>query len=415
MTSYTWNGVTGYWRTASDWSPVGGPPRAADAATIDGSATTTIKVRKADFANSLTLSDPNATLNDVGSSASLTISGALAMSGGTLTVSHGALRVGALNLSGGLLNVKSNGRLHLTGTLSQTGGKLHLEPFGTISGGTIDSTGGRLSLDGGRLSGVTFDGPMNLTAKDASVHLADGTTVVGGSGSGPGTINDTGQTSHLYLEGTQTVSNTTINLGNAFSYSELSQDVLARNAVLTLGSSVTVEVAGSARIVTGDFSGDEIVNQGSIDVTGSGGGVSVFGRAFANEGTIDIANGGPFYFGGTVTGKGTDTISGGSKLEFEEGVSNAATLGEQDIAFTGAGALSLLQPANFYGEISGFAANDTVELLGSWAFSGISPAGGVTTLTLARGSTTHAFEFGGDYAQSDFSITPGKTTTIGFA
>jgi hypothetical protein len=47
--------------------------------------------------------------------------------------------------------------------------------------------------------------------------------------------------------------------------------------------------------------------------------------------------------------------------------------------------------------------------------SGTARAHGVTTLTLARGSTTHGFEFAGDYAQSDFTITSGKTTTIGYA
>jgi hypothetical protein len=39
----------------------------------------------------------------------------------------------------------------------------------------------------------------------------------------------------------------------------------------------------------------------------------------------------------------------------------------------------------------------------------------VTTLTLASGSTTHAFEFVGNYAQSNFSITSGTSTKIGFA
>ena len=116
-----------------------------------------------------------------------------------------------------------------------------------------------------------------------------------------------------------------------------------------------------------------------------------------------------------MTGEGTETISGGSTLEFEKGVSSAKTLGDQDIEFTGAGALQLQESTRFYGEISGFAAGDAVELLGSWAFSGISQAGDVTTLTLASGSTTHAFEFVGDYGQSDFSITPGNpTTTIKF-
>ena len=74
-----------------------------------------------------------------------------------------------------------------------------------------------------------------------------------------------------------------------------------------------------------------------------------------------------------------------------------------------------MTPAGLYGEISDFASGDTVELKGSWAFSAIAHAGDVTTLALAKGATTHAFEFAGDYTRSDFSITPGKTTTIGFA
>ena len=68
MTSYTWKGVSGYWRTARDWTPAGGPPTASDAATINGSGTYTVKVHLSDFANSLTLSGANATLNSSGSS-----------------------------------------------------------------------------------------------------------------------------------------------------------------------------------------------------------------------------------------------------------------------------------------------------------------------------------------------------------
>jgi hypothetical protein len=35
-------------------------------------------------------------------------------------------------------------------------------------------------------------------------------------------------------------------------------------------------------------------------------------------------------------------------------------------------------------------------------------------LTLTSGKTTHASEFVGDYAQTDFTVTPGATTTIKF-
>ena len=76
---------------------------------------------------------------------------------------------------------------------------------GTISGGTINSTAGTLAFDGGTLSGVTFDGPLNLTAPLASVQLANGTIVVGSSGSGPGTINDNGAGDTLGFDNTQTV------------------------------------------------------------------------------------------------------------------------------------------------------------------------------------------------------------------
>ena len=74
-----------------------------------------------------------------------------------------------------------------------------------------------------------------------------------------------------------------------------------------------------------------------------------------------------------------------------------------------------MKPTSFYGEISDFGTGDTIELNNSWHFSNISQAGGVTTLTLASGSTTHGFGFVGDYTQSDFNITPGATTTITYA
>jgi hypothetical protein len=443
MTSYTWNGVTGHWRNASDWSPAGGPPTASDAATLGGSETYTVIVRLSDFASSLTLSDPNATLNE---RASLTIGGALTISDGMLNFSssshEGLLTVGALNLSGGALTIGSGAELDLNGTLSQTGGTLTLENGGTIQGGTIDSTAGTLNFQSGELSGVTFDGPLNLTSEQQTVSLANGATVVGSSGSGPGVINVTGDEAELAFEDTQTLSNTTINLGNGNNvYSDnLSATATGYDQVLTLTSTVAVDVQGLSSISIGSDVGypNELVNQGVIDQTGSGGRLAIASNTLDNSGTIDgeaskgslvidplaFTNNGAIHVGNgdiatidsAVTGEGTETISGDSTLEFKKGVSSAETLGDQDIDFTGAGTLHLLKPAGFYGEISDFAAGDKVELKGTWDFSGISQAGGTTTLTLARGSTTHGFEFVGDYGQSDFSITPGNpTTTIKFA
>jgi hypothetical protein len=388
MTSYTWNGVSGDWSDASDWTPTGGPPTSTDSATINGSATDSITIDTADVADSLTLSDANATLND---DASLTIGGMLTMSNGTLNIDPGGmggsltvgalnllggslnigfggeLTVGALTLSGGSLNIGDLAELELNGTLNQTGGTLALGG-GTICGGTIKSTAGTLVLygSGNTLSGVTVDGPLNLTGTIfESVLLADGTTVVGSSGAGPGTINVTGE-NFLGFENTQTVSSVTINLGGSSTLDEI--DLAgAGDQVLTLASTVTVEIGDSAQINGDRASGDGIVNKGVINQTG--GSPTIFGNAFTNSGTIDakatngslaidsttFTNRGKIHLAAgetvtiepTVTGKGTDTISGASTLEFAAGVSSAKTLGDQDIDFTGAGTLDLLKPTRF--------------------------------------------------------------------
>ena len=136
-------------------------------------------------------------------------------------------------------------------------------------------------------------------------------------------------------------------------------------------------LAGDASLTS-----SSVTNHGLLEGTG-GTGTGVVTSKVINTGTIE-ASSGTLEVKGAVTGKGTDTISGAATLEFGAGVSSAKTLGDQDIGFHGGGTLHLLKPTSFYGEISDFGAGDTVELLGSWAFSRISHAGDVTTLTLAK-------------------------------
>jgi hypothetical protein len=441
-------------------------------------------------ANSSVTLDPTNAWSNLGkitlaSGASLTLAGAMPVSAaslGSITNSGGTIYLAQIwDNFGQTLNGSSLG-LVLDG--------------GMITGGTVSG----LSITGGILSGVTFDGTLNLAAPSATVHLANGTKVVGSSGSGPGTINVTGDAASLYFDNTQTVRNETINLFSSTDFLYELDTAGAGNQVLTLASRVTIDVQGYAYIDSTGYSGDGIVNDGAIDATGSAGNLVIDPKVFTNSGTIDVSNGdsviiepttftttassvieiganssvtidptnawsnlgkitlaggasltsssitnhgvlertggtgrsvitskvtnagtievssGTLELKGAVTGKGTDTIANASTLEFSAGLSTAATLGDQDIGFsTGGGTLHLLKPTSFYGEISDFAAGDTVELLGSWAFSGISQAGDVTTLTLGSGSTTHGFEFAGDYAQSNFSIAPGTTTTIKYA
>ncbi len=95
MTAYSWNLGSGDWNVASDWSPSGGPPTSSDPATISATGSNyAVTVDSADAASSLTLSSANATLNDDGASASLTIGGTLAISAGTFNLAPDVGRLG---------------------------------------------------------------------------------------------------------------------------------------------------------------------------------------------------------------------------------------------------------------------------------------------------------------------------------
>ncbi len=263
---------------------------------------------------------------------------------------------------------------------------------------------GSFSADAGSTISISSGDTLTLTGTD---NFAGGTT----SGSGALDANGTTTVAGLTIGGTTTFSDggTLTESGGSTTLGDASGDV----AKLTIASTGTWDILDNSGIARGKSTSSAITNHGLLEKTG-GTDTSVITPKVTNDGTVLVSSG-TLELKGAVSGKGTDTISGASTLEFGAGVSSAATLGDQDIGFTGGGTLHLLAPTSFYGEISDFAAGDTVELLGSWAFSGISEAAGVTTLTLASGSTTHGFEFAGDYTQSNFSITSGKTTTIGYA
>ena len=88
--------------------------------------------------------------------------------------------------------------LTVTGILTLDAGSLNLS--GTLSGGTIVSGGGTIVWSGGTLSGVTYDGTMNLSTTSSYVYITNGLTLAGINGTGTGTINLTGQSADIYAE-----------------------------------------------------------------------------------------------------------------------------------------------------------------------------------------------------------------------
>ena len=126
MTAYTWIGGTGDWNVASNWSPSSpaGPPTATDSATISATGPAyTVTIDSADVAQSLTENSSSATVDDAGS---LTLGATFTLSAGTFILGQG----------------------------------------GTLSGGTTKLTGGTFACDGGTLSGVTYDGTLDLSGAE---------------------------------------------------------------------------------------------------------------------------------------------------------------------------------------------------------------------------------------------------------
>ena len=281
MTAYTWIGGTGDWNLAGNWSPSSpaGPPKATDTATINATGTAyTVTIDTADVAASLTENSSSATVDDAGS---LTLTGTFTLSAGTFILGSG----------------------------------------GTLSGGTTKLTGGTFVCAGGTLSGVTYDGTLDLSEYGASVHLASGTVVNNANGTAGGTINDTGEYGSLHFDNTQTFNNATINLGNTSGYTSFlyGDDLTGAGTVLTLGLGATINESGSAQIQASSYAGDGIVDKGKISQTASDSTLYIIGNSFTNSGTITAASsGGTLAIEPTTfTNSGTLAISNGDSVTID--------------------------------------------------------------------------------------------------
>ena len=376
MTTYFWASATsGNWKTTGvgyPWTPSGGPPTALDNATISvtGSSTYLVQVTTADVANVLTLSSGNADLQIFAAAGHLTAA-SFTMSAGKVDVgtsgsAAGLFSVnGAFNLSTGTVNLNNGGTLALGGTLTEMGGTINLKSGATISGGTIKQTAGTFNITGGTLSGVTFAGPLTLSA--AQLHLTNNTQVVGSSGAGPGTINARGGGAYLFYDGTQTISNTTINLGTLDS---TTTDVIYANSsstgdeTLTLAANTIVNLGYYAEQIIGGYgnndqlknlgvindvqtltsynyiSGNNVDNEGTINAKTADDLLYINASSFTNAGAIDVAG------GGNVTIVATTFLTTASSVLTVEANSNLYITPTDD--WTNLGSITLGSGAGVY-------------------------------------------------------------------
>jgi hypothetical protein len=284
----------------------------------------------------------NGTVSTI-NTASLTLNPGAAYSnaGGIYSINNGTLVFnGTYDNSAGLGTfTRSGGSVVLAGTFNNTGASLTLNSAtgswsldgGNFQGGTLNSASGASLIPTGngnnKLTGVTVNGDLDLSAASAALQVTGGLTL-------NGTAHISGSNVRLGFSGDQTIAAGTFDLVGASS-----NIGIEGNSTVTFAAPVVIHggnnsAVGQARFVGGT---GNIVNLGLIDATFAGGLLTINpSGAFTNNGTVRASvgssltlapatpysnaggtidvNGGTFNFAGTydnASGLGTFTRTGG--------------------------------------------------------------------------------------------------------
>jgi hypothetical protein len=280
MATITWNGVSGGWLTAANWSG-GVEPGSGDTAAFGGAGAYTVTLFGTTSVGGVVLNAANALLYDAGA---LTLGGTFALEAGTFALAYGSL-----------------------------------------NGGTLAMLGGTLAAEGGTLADVAVDGTLGLSRAGATLFVQNGLSMAGAGGSGAGSIALTGSYAALNFLGSQTLANADLSFGaTGPGQSQGGPATLAvteafgatSGATLTLASNVWVRETGTMGQITAGgplptANVDAVVNQGTI-TDGVQGSTLTFGGdgAFVNQGTIGISNGATLDIaGGAFSNSGTMSVA----------------------------------------------------------------------------------------------------------
>jgi hypothetical protein len=279
---------------------------------------------------------------------------------------HGRINLGAGNLL--VLQGTSSGEGTLSGTAAQSliasvnnnGGAYEFE--GDVIGGTVDGTVDQES-ESASFSGVAFEGTITVGSTYYGSETFDfdsATSFAGTGGVGSATLNVVDGI--IGSSGSATLSNATVNIGNANQYLAGLNiiDPASGAGTFTIGASSTVTQNGAyVGLYSGYAVGSGFVNDGIIDASFAGGTFFVEANDFLNTATIDVGN--------------------GEALLFEKSGSSQQAIG----AYSNTGSMQLGSSSS----LSLVSASFTNAVAGSMTLD--ASAAGTTTLTADRNS---AFE-----------------------
>jgi RHS repeat-associated protein len=253
-----------------------------------------------------------------------------AIQGGAVNLSGSWTNRGTIHLSNGTVNlggtltratlgtvsrdVANPGTLNLTGTLNLAAQTLEaaLGPLtlagGTINGGTVSDT---LLADRGTntLDDVTLSGLLHIVSSflgAGTVQVIDSANTGAGLTLNGGSILMDPYTS-LTFAGTQRLAGS----GTVTAAYSSGIDLSGSNQTLTIAAGITIKSSGASL----DVGSNSLVNQGTLSGdagVGPGGGFTVNGTNWVNDGTIQAINGGTVTLTGSWTNLGTIEVDGGT-------------------------------------------------------------------------------------------------------
>ena len=337
--------------------------------------------------------------------------GGVSNSAATLTVSAGgyfsstlsSVNIGAASGATGILNVTGAGSQVLIDNYGYT----TIGDFGGLGG----SAQGTVSVTAGGYASLSSDGEVDVGTSAGMAKI-----LVSGANSAV----EAGPYTEIGEYGTNVAGEILVQAGGEF---DNATDIYLNNGTIAVtganslftarilsadnGTTVQVSAGGLVHVADVELAGAVKLTAGSVNVRA---GLYLYGNSeIIGSGTISAAtignagllaaSGGTLVIGGSVTGTGTAHILSGATMQF---LSNVAAT--QTVAFeSGASTLDLAEAAGFAAHIAGFAAGDTVDLLGSAATT-LSYAGGA--LTVDNGTTKIAkLAIRGKYATANFKLT----------
>ena len=238
------------------------------------------------------------------------------------------------------LSASADSTVTITGSLDNggatlqpgtSGGMWSLTNGGTITGGTIDASGGNFTVQNGTLNGVSVSGGDLRVSRTLCVQ--NGLTVSDQN------VDLTSSSGELVFDGpSQAIDNLNI-VTAGFSWMNIYASGPSSNGpqTLTLGPKVTVH--GGAQF-NNYHAGDALINNGTINADASATAntkitaTKIILDSFTNNGTAEATNGGTLYIGSaSFTNNGTLAVHNGGQIMTASGLNvGAGTL-------TGSGAI----------------------------------------------------------------------------